>query len=146
MARHDANMKLLNAAQIGAVEKVNELLLGGANANARHVLSRATPLQLAVVGGHLEVARLLVKHGADVNVRAGDVSQSPLETAMEAGHAEIVAWDNRTERELSYDADGNLLSSLMLSFDIDQVSMSETYYPNPQNGPAYTAFNAYDHL
>lgn len=57
--------QLLQAAQDGQIADVDALLASGASVDARDD-TRRTPLHRAVRSGHIDVARLLLRHGADV--------------------------------------------------------------------------------
>jgi ankyrin repeat protein len=50
--------------------------------------SSRTPLHLALLGGHRDVARLLVDHGADPDVR-DSVGQTPFSIASDEGHRKL---------------------------------------------------------
>ena len=50
-----------------------------------------TPLHAAVLGGHIEVAQLLVAHDADITSRCGD-NFTPLHLASFRGHLKIGKW------------------------------------------------------
>ena len=50
-----------------------------------------TPLHASVLGGHIEISRVLFAHGADVNSRCGD-NWTPLHVALNFGHLEIAKW------------------------------------------------------
>ena len=62
-------------------ERVNERM------NARN--DRRQPLHLAVLKGHLGMARLLLRHGADVQGRTAS-GQTPLGLAVEQANAEVL--------------------------------------------------------
>ena len=59
-----------------------------------------TPLHASVLGGHIDISRLLTAHGADVNLRCAD-NWTPLHIASNDGHHEIGRW------LLDYGADMN---------------------------------------
>jgi ankyrin repeat protein len=44
----------------------------------------------AAVGGHNEIAKLLISKGADVNAKGGLMGGTPLDTAAKRGQKEIV--------------------------------------------------------
>ncbi len=48
-----------------------------------------TPLHVALDMGHVDIARLLLKHGADMNSRDNS-RNTPLHLASEYGHLETV--------------------------------------------------------
>ena len=67
--------------------KVTKFFLGhGADVNARE---NNTLLHLALKGGHLDVARLLVKRGANVGAE-DDMGRTALQVASEEGHHDFV--------------------------------------------------------
>jgi ankyrin repeat protein len=78
------------AAYFGHVSIVDYLIKAGAMVNTPSKNSlKVTPLQSAVAGGHLEVARRLLEAGANPNVREGS-GYTPLHTAAHNGDIEIV--------------------------------------------------------
>jgi ankyrin repeat protein len=83
----DVNKSLLEAAERGSVEDVEDLLEKGADVNAKDEFER-TPLMLSALEGHAEVATLLVEAGADVNATA-KYGQTALQFAEEQGNEEI---------------------------------------------------------
>jgi hypothetical protein len=80
--------KLLDAVIEGDAARVRELLRKGANVNAKHGDYDSTPLHVAALWGHAEVARLLLDHGADVNSRSKD-GWTPLHYAAAFGYADV---------------------------------------------------------
>lgn len=62
-----------------------------------------TPLHLAAINGHRDVALILLQRGADVNALSGLLDKSPLHFAIEKGHFEVV------KVLLQYHADPNCL-------------------------------------
>ena len=84
---------LKRASYSGDVEKIQELLAGGANANGElnHGL---TPLHWAATRGHKRVAEILLAYGADPNVDRSDahcdVVGTPLHCAAYSGHLDVV--------------------------------------------------------
>ncbi len=83
---------LITAAETGNLPQVEALLQQGANPNTQHLLHRNTPLTIAATRGHLEIAKLLVRHGADINLIAGDAPTTAIESAAIAGKTETVEW------------------------------------------------------
>jgi len=88
------NAALLNAAEEGDLQKVNDLLDKGAHVNVRGE-NGTTPLMWAAWNGNIEMAMLLVKRGADVNARtelgAADAhGETVLMIASFQGHVEMV--------------------------------------------------------
>lgn len=86
------DLKLIEAAESGDFDLVEQLLRRGADPNAKHVIHCGTPLKAAAASGHLEVAKLLVQHGADINMEAGEVRETALVDAAITGRVEMVRW------------------------------------------------------
>ena len=63
------DISIHEAAFNGDIEAVKQRLAAGANVNAKHDESGATPLSYAAVKGQEEIAELLIAKGADVNAR-----------------------------------------------------------------------------
>jgi ankyrin repeat protein len=80
---HDA------AGDEGNIEAVKQHLAAGANVNAKEVEFGWTPLHLAALNGHKEIAELLIANGAEVNARDGS-GETPLHGAARYGHKEII--------------------------------------------------------
>jgi ankyrin repeat protein/WD40 repeat protein len=57
----------------------------------KYVIEQATPLHLASVRGHTDLAKTLVRHGAKVDLQDGD-GQLPLHRAANQGNAELVTF------------------------------------------------------
>ena len=78
------------AAYFGQLEAVEYLIKAGAelNSSSKNDLD-VTPLQSAVAGSHLEIARLLLENGASPNVRERG-GYTPLHVAAHNGDVEIV--------------------------------------------------------
>lgn len=83
---------LIEAVERGDAAKVSRLLDEGADANAKDVIHRGTPLQAASWAGRLDIMELLVRSGADIQLISGDVEQSALEVAAATGQARAVEW------------------------------------------------------
>ena len=66
-------------------DQINAILNKGANVNARNVI-QSTPLHVACVKGHMELAMALVDRGADVDAR--NVEQIHLYFS----HVIVVTW------------------------------------------------------
>jgi len=66
IAQTNAELVLVNAASIGNLEEVKELLKSGVNVNARNDKGSA-PLMTAASGGSSVIVRFLLDNGADVN-------------------------------------------------------------------------------
>ena len=88
---------LHEAAADGDIEQVqfHIIVLEGADVNARPAISPSwTPLHEAAVGGHKDVAELLIAHGADVNANCaraggGRFGGTPLHEAVFGGHKDV---------------------------------------------------------
>lgn len=83
------------AAQHGRTEAVHELLEAGADAVSftpppGH--SHATPLHQAALGGHKEIAQLLLTYGAAPSVRDVLYDGTPADWAEHNGHRELAGW------------------------------------------------------
>jgi NAD(P)-dependent dehydrogenase (short-subunit alcohol dehydrogenase family) len=77
------------AALRGNLQAVRRYIEAGANLNAREPGGGSTPLLIAAMFGHPEVARALIDAGADVNQKNND-GTTPLLTAALFAHPEIV--------------------------------------------------------
>jgi len=77
-----------DAASVGDLERVRELLEEGIDPNARDAHGE-TPLHKAASEGHVHVARLLLEHGANPNAR-DEVGWTPLHWAAYKGHVDVV--------------------------------------------------------
>lgn len=84
---HGAKVDIALAAHLGLEDRVREFLDNGIDPNTMGVRLR-TPLQSAVIGGHLVVVRLLIDKGADVNLGKG---WTPLKIAEKMEGSEIAA-------------------------------------------------------
>lgn len=80
------NDELMNAASVGNVKKVNELIEKGADINTM----RGTPLLYASKNGHTKVVKLLIEKGAKINIKQADLVFTPLHWASNNGHLEVV--------------------------------------------------------
>ena len=69
------------AARQGSVESVEALLDGGADINQRSAGDRITPINIATLNGHFDLANLLLDKGADPNL-AEDNGVTPLYAAI----------------------------------------------------------------
>ncbi|CAG2239290.1 unnamed protein product [Mytilus edulis] len=82
--------KLLTAAQDGNIEDVELCVKNGANLEYTNGSFYGwTPLSLAVVKGHMEIVRYLVKEGVSFETR-DQRGMTPIMYAAERGHLEIV--------------------------------------------------------
>lgn len=68
---------LLYAAREGHMPSVQALVEGGANINQTGQGDKITPIVMAIVNGHLDVAKYLLDHGADPNL-ASNTNITPL--------------------------------------------------------------------
>ena len=69
------------------IEAVEQHIAAGADVNAKH-MNGTTPLYVAALGGHKEIAELLIAKGVDVNAK-NEKSWTPLHIAARSGHEEI---------------------------------------------------------
>ena len=82
------NRPLVRAAEAGSLQMVQLLLGKGAAVNVVEGVTRGiTPLYAAVVEGHIDIARELLKAGADAE---GSKARRPLAAAAESGRVEMV--------------------------------------------------------
>ena len=80
---------LRKACKKGDIEAVKQHLAAGADVNAGGVFGK-TPLHLAALKDHKEIAELLIANGADVNAKQAVEGETPLHLAAMGGHKEIV--------------------------------------------------------
>jgi ankyrin repeat protein len=83
-----ADRSLLEAADVGDVEHVKELLGAGANIHSRWPETGWTALHLGARGGHRDIVELLLNHSADVNAPAND-GATPLHVAAMFGQVAV---------------------------------------------------------
>jgi hypothetical protein len=81
-------LKLVDAAGEGNLDKIKEALREGANPDGS-VYHHLPPLFMAASNGKADAARLLLDNGADVN-RVIDIENTPLGTAVATGHIDVV--------------------------------------------------------
>lgn len=79
---------LIAASRDGEVEEVKQLLVEGADIEAKDA-DGFTPLMWASTNGHREVVEILIDKGADVNATSIQ-GYSPLSEASFSGHAEVL--------------------------------------------------------
>jgi hypothetical protein len=79
--------ELFEAVWVGDAAKVSKLLRRGANPNAKE--DGSTPLHLAVLKEHADIAKLLLEHGADVNAK-DKYGGTPLHRAVLTEDADVV--------------------------------------------------------
>jgi ankyrin repeat protein len=72
---------LLFAARQGATDTVRALLTGGADVNHFSPADRTTPLLMATINGHFDLAKLLLERGASPTL-ASDAGATPLYAAL----------------------------------------------------------------
>lgn len=77
IGRHGGLAALHFAARQGAHDTVQALVEGGANVNQPSAGDATSPLLIAVINGHFDIARYLLEHGADPNL-ASDAGATPL--------------------------------------------------------------------
>ncbi|CAN0272954.1 unnamed protein product [Ectocarpus sp. 13 AM-2016] len=70
-------------------------MLIAAGANLEKTYQSATPLQLAMGGGHLEVVRAMVKAGANVDRRHHSGATALSVAASDGRHCGVAAWCQR---------------------------------------------------
>ena len=78
---------LFDAAEVGNIDAVKQHLAAGMDVNVKNEAG-VTPLHLAALMGHKEIAELLIAKGADVNETDSD-GKTPLSSAAYSGRKEI---------------------------------------------------------
>lgn len=78
-----------DAARAGDLDRVQKLVVQGADVNAKAVRDE-TPLMLATLAGHGEIVNYLLQRGADIDARNAS-GMTTLHAAAYAGHTEIVS-------------------------------------------------------
>jgi len=86
LAEHGAQVTIHQAACLGQLEKVKQLLAAGVEIDARDPQGW-TALRWAAQEGHADVVRLLLAHGADVNGKSDD--GEALSDAIRRGHNDV---------------------------------------------------------
>lgn len=89
MCENRASQVLFEAAVSGDAQRGMTALIAHGNPNTCNA-EGATPLMMAAMGGHLEVARLLVTSGAKVNITPQAHGMTPLSLASSLGFMEVV--------------------------------------------------------
>lgn len=84
------NEDILAASKAGDRAGVEVALANGASVNARDK-DEMTPLRLAAIYGHKNVAILLLDHGANIETRDEILGQTPLHLAASNGNMDVVA-------------------------------------------------------
>ena len=85
----EANRALLDAVKRrGNIEAVKQAIADGADVNALGDEGE-TPLHQAAIGGHKEVAELLIAKGADLDAKS--YGETPLDLAIRLGQTETAA-------------------------------------------------------
>ena len=79
------------AARQGATQSVAALVAGGVSVNLPSPGDQATPLLIAIINGHFDIAAYLLDHGADPN-RVSDAGVSPLYATLNVQWAPIAAY------------------------------------------------------
>ncbi|MDP6417799.1 MAG: ankyrin repeat domain-containing protein, partial [Gammaproteobacteria bacterium] len=87
----EADKALRFAATKGNIEAAKQAIDDGADVNAKDKRGK-TPLLRAAIGGHKEIAEILIAKGADVSPKSPEYKAgiTPLHEAAFHGHMEIV--------------------------------------------------------
>jgi ankyrin repeat protein len=80
---------LMDAACLGDLKLLQQLIKEGANVKMETLVEERTPLMGAVRRGHLEVVKALIALGANVNAKTDD-GRTALTEAVENGNVEVV--------------------------------------------------------
>ena len=83
------DISIYEAAREGNIEAVKQHIAAGTDVNAKDDALEWTPLHIAPLGSHKEVAELLIAKGADVNAKKDD-GETPLHDAFFFSHKKIV--------------------------------------------------------
>jgi ankyrin repeat protein len=87
---HGAPLDIFTASMLGMQKRVSEFLEADPALIAAKGVHGFPLLYFPAVGGHLEIAEMLLSKGADINAGAG--GNTPLHAAVLAGRAEMVEW------------------------------------------------------
>ena len=79
------------AARQGSARSVAALVDGGVDVNLPSPGDKATPLIIAIINGHFDIAAYLLEHGADPNL-ASDAGVTPLYATLNVQWAPIAAY------------------------------------------------------
>jgi hypothetical protein len=89
--RAEPELDVFDAAAVGDVVRLQELLGEDAGRARAHAGDGFTPLHLAAFCGQVDAVRLLIERGADVTaVAANDMTVQPIHSAAAAGSTETV--------------------------------------------------------
>lgn len=94
---------LLFAARDGQFDALRELVAGGANVNEVSMADKTSPLVIAIINGHFDLAKYLLEHGAGANL-ATTAGLTPLYAAIDVQWAPH-AWfpqPNTTQEKVTY--------------------------------------------
>ncbi len=121
------------AARDGRMEAVQALVEGGANVNQVTGSEKSSPMVLALINGHYDVAKYLLDHGADVNLANND-GLAPLFAVVDMRFA-VVGWvpNPKTDREKT---DGLDLMKAMIAkgANVNQRLVRKLWFrPNSHN-------------
>jgi ankyrin repeat protein len=102
---------LLFAARDGQMDAVRELVEGGANINEVSQSDRTSPITMAIINGHLDLAKYLLDHGAAPNL-ANAAGLTPLYATIDVQWAPHVWFPqpDTTQQAVSY---LNLMKALL---------------------------------
>ncbi len=87
-SQEEKDSQLIDAAKIGDTDKVNALLVKGANVDAKTYLGQ-TALMFAASNGHKDIAVMLIGKGADVDTKTYLGQTAALMFAAGNGHKDI---------------------------------------------------------
>ena len=87
----EARTALHFAARQGSAAAARALVEGGVDVNQKSPGDAATPLLVAIINGHLDLAVYFIEHGANPNVMS-DAGVSPLYAALNVQWAPIAAY------------------------------------------------------